>query len=153
MIRSFIAKVSHNSRCAPLRTVNFAKKPPSPVVTAGGTPSSGTNVSLIGSLTVLNPNSEHLLDVLVTVERRKVLDLFAGANKTRRNSQFVLNCDHHPTFATAVEFSYDQAGESDRLMKLARLTKCVAAGGGINHQQALVWCSRIMFGQASFNFV
>ena len=88
MIRSFIAKVSHNSRCAPLRTVNFAKKPPSPVVTAGGTPSSGTNVSLIGSLTVLNPSSEHLLDVLVTVERRKVLAIRYHNPVLRRRTFF-----------------------------------------------------------------
>ena len=41
MMSNLIAKVSHNSRCAPLRTVNFAIKPPRPVAMTGGTPSSG----------------------------------------------------------------------------------------------------------------
>src|SRR5256885_1975836 len=37
MIRSFIRNVSHNSRSAPLSTVNFAKKPVSPVAPTGAT--------------------------------------------------------------------------------------------------------------------
>src|SRR5947208_15143557 len=49
MMNNLIRNVSHNSRCAPLSTVNFAIKPRGPVSTTGGTLSSGGNVSLTAS--------------------------------------------------------------------------------------------------------
>src|SRR5438034_9603335 len=46
-MRNLIRNVSHNSRCAPLRTVNFAMKPRRPVATPAGTVSSDGITSLI----------------------------------------------------------------------------------------------------------
>lgn len=46
---SLMAKVSQSSRCAPFKTVNFAKKPLSPVVTAGGTTGSSAGIAVVGS--------------------------------------------------------------------------------------------------------
>ena len=51
-------KVSHNSRRALLRTVNFAMKPRSPIATTAGTVSSGAIVSLITWRTALNLREE-----------------------------------------------------------------------------------------------
>src|SRR5215470_17341828 len=53
-MRNLIRNVSHNSRCAPLRTVNFAMKPRRPVVVSGGTVSSEGITSLVVWPTSLN---------------------------------------------------------------------------------------------------
>ena len=53
-MRNLIRKVSHNSRCAPLSTVNFAMKPRRPVVVSGGTVSSEGITSLVIWPTALN---------------------------------------------------------------------------------------------------
>src|SRR5438046_4257223 len=52
-MRSLIRNVSQSSRRAPLRTVNFARKPRSPAAGIGPTFSSGTTTSLITSDTLL----------------------------------------------------------------------------------------------------
>src|SRR6266568_7877643 len=110
MIRSFIKNVSHNSRSAPLSTVNFARKP---VASIGATLSSGTNVSLVASLTGFELQLQHLRDKFAPVERREVVDLFPRANEARRNAKFILNCNDDSTFAAAVEFCDDQASKAD----------------------------------------
>jgi hypothetical protein len=53
-MRNLIRNVSHNSRCAPLSTVNFAMKPLRPVASSGGTVSSGGITSLVIWPTGLN---------------------------------------------------------------------------------------------------
>ena len=53
-MRNLIRNVSHNSRCAPLSTVNFAMKPRRPVATPAGTVSSDGITSLVVWPTALN---------------------------------------------------------------------------------------------------
>jgi hypothetical protein len=53
-MRNLIRNVSHNSRCAPLSTVNFAMKPRRPVAASGATVSSAGITSLVVWPTALN---------------------------------------------------------------------------------------------------
>ena len=79
--------------------------------------------------------------------------LFARANKARRNSELILNRHDDAAFAAAVEFGHDQAGESERIVKFARLTERVAAGGRIDDEQRLVRRVRIKFAESAFYFL
>ena len=65
--------------------------------------------------------SQQIFDVRFPIERRKIVELFAGADEARGNSKFILDRDDDPAFAAAVEFGDDQASESKRIVKLACL--------------------------------
>src|SRR4029453_7184328 len=76
--------------------------------------------------------------------------LFAGSDETRGNSKFILDRHNNPTFAAAIEFGDDKASESKRVLKLACLTKRIAAGRRIDYQQGFVRRVRIEFAQSAF---
>ena len=66
--------------------------------------------------------SQQIFDVLFPIERRKIVELFAGADEARGNSKFILDRHHNAAFAAAIEFGHDQASESKRVVELACLT-------------------------------
>ena len=98
------------------------------------------------------PKSKHLLDEEAALEEGEVAELFAGADETRGNAEFVLNGDDHAAFAAAVELGDDDAGEPGRFVKLAGLAHGVAAGGGIDDEQRFVRRLRVGFGRMRFTF-
>ena len=55
-----------------------------------------------------NLRSQHFGHKFARVERREVVDLFAGADEARGNFQFILDRNHDSAFAAAVEFGHDQ---------------------------------------------
>src|SRR5437867_5649108 len=55
------------------------------------------------------PPLEEIVDVHVAIEQREIVEPFAGADKTRWNSKFILNCNDDPTFAASIEFCHDQS--------------------------------------------
>src|SRR6266567_4701047 len=152
-MRNLMRNVSHKFRCAPLSTVNFARKLPNPLGTTGGTVSSGMTVALIASPTAPRSKLQHVREKLSRVEPRKVVDVFASADETRRNSEFVLNCNYDPAFAAAIEFGDDEASKRQRTMEFAGLGQRVAAGRGVDHEQCLVRRVGIEFGERPFHFL
>src|SRR4030081_538494 len=152
-MKNLIRNVSHKSRRAPLSTVNFATKPRSPVGATTGTISSGAVVALIAWPTASAYRLQNVREKLPRVEPRKVVDIFASADKTRWNSKFILNRNHDPAFAAAIEFSDDQTAEFKRAMEFARLTESIAARGRINCEQCLVRRVRIEFPQSALYFL
>ena len=66
--------------------------------------------------------SQQIFDVPLPIERRKIVELFAGADETRGNSKFILDRHHNAAFAAAIEFGHDQASKSKRVVELACLT-------------------------------
>ena len=66
--------------------------------------------------------SQQILEVSFPLERREIVELFAGADEARGNSKFILDRHHNAAFAAAIEFGHDQASESKRVVELARLT-------------------------------
>ena len=67
-----------------------------------------TNASAEARLSSGSRKLQHFRYKFARVERREVVDLFAGADEARGNFQFVLNCNHDSAFAAAVEFGHDQ---------------------------------------------
>src|SRR6266542_5775863 len=57
------------------------------------------------------PPLQKICDVHVATEQREIVEPFAGADKTRWNSKFILNCNDDPTFAASIEFCHDQSSE------------------------------------------
>jgi len=82
----------------------------------------------------VDPWLQHFGYKLVGVEWREAFYPFAGADEAGGNFEFVLNCNHDSALAAAVELGHDQTGQSERLMKFARLTECVAASCRVNHE-------------------
>src|SRR5437588_372607 len=152
-MRNLMRNVSHKLRCAPLSTVNFARNPRNPVGTTAGTNSSGAFIALIASPTASASRLQHVCEKLPSVERREIHDVFASAGETRRNSEFVLNCNYDPAFAAAIEFGDDEASKRQRTMEFASLVDCVAAGRGVDHEQCLVRRVGIEFGENAFHFL
>src|SRR5437016_6099270 len=133
-MRNLMRNVSHKLRCAPLSTVNFARKPRNPVGTTGGTVSSATSVVLIASPTAPRSKLKHVRKKLPRVERREIVGCFASADKTRWDSKFILNRYNDPAFAASIEFGDDQPAKFKRIMEFARLGESIAARGCINYQ-------------------
>src|SRR5438874_965151 len=148
-MRNLIRNVSQSSRCAPLSTVNFEMNP---LIAPGATCSSAGAVPFNVSATMSISPLQHLRHKFARVERREVVDLFAGADESRWNFQFILDRDHDSAFAAAIEFSHDQTGKPEGLMKFARLTERITAGGCIDHEKNFMRRSRIGFGQGAFRF-
>jgi len=117
--------VSHNSRCAPFRTVNFARNPRKPLTETGGTVPSGAIASLATSDTAGNfaekplattsragtgrLSSDQIVDVRLAIEGGEIVDLLAGADEAGRNFEFFLDGDNDAAFAAAVELGHDEA--------------------------------------------
>jgi len=51
--------------------------------------------------------SQQIFQVHLPLERREIVELFAGADEARGNSKFILDCYHNAAFATAIEFGHD----------------------------------------------
>src|SRR5439155_21644630 len=96
---------------------------------------------------------DQILDIFLPVERRKVVDVFASADKTRWNSKFILDRVDDSAFAAAIEFRDNQAGESNRVVEFAGLTECVTAGGRIDDQQRFLRGVRNEFAERAFHFL
>src|SRR6266496_5968161 len=152
-MRNLMRNVSHKLRCAPLSTVNFARKPRNPVGTTGGTVSSATSVVLIASPTAPRSKLKHVRKKLPRVERREIVGCFAGADKTRGNSEFILNRYNDPAFAAAIEFCDNYASEREGTVEFAGLAQGIAAGGCVHHKQCLVGCVRIELAERAFHLV
>ena len=95
------------------------------------------------------PDLNHIGDEITTIELFEILQLFAGADKTCWNSKFVLNGNDDSAFAAAIKFGRDQAGQSNGLVKLARLGEGVSTGGGIDNQQCFMWRLRVILGETA----
>src|SRR6266550_2598016 len=79
--------------------------------------------ALSTSLRMVTPlRSQQIFEVRLSIERRKIVELFASADEPRGNSKFILDCHHNAAFAAAIEFGHDQTSESKRVVKLACLT-------------------------------
>src|SRR6476619_4032715 len=94
--------------------------------------------------------SQQIFDVRFPIERRKIAELFAGADEARGNSKFILDRHNNPTFAAAIEFGHDKAGEAKRVLKLACITKRITAGRRIDYQQRFVTRVPIEFAEGAF---
>src|SRR6266403_598079 len=152
-MRNLMRNVSHKLRCAPLSTVNFARKPRNPAGTTGGTVSSATSVVLIASPTAPRSKLKHVRKKLPRVERREIVDCFASADKTRRNSEFILNRYNDAAFAASIEFGDDHPSERQRTVEFAGLAESIAASGCVDHEQCLVRPVGIEFGERAFHFL
>src|SRR5205807_7402591 len=97
--------------------------------------------------------SQQIFEVLFPIERREIVELFAGTYEARGNSKFILDRYDYATFAATIEFRHDQTSESKRVVKFACLTKRVAAGSSIDDEQRLLRCVRIKFAQSAFYLV
>src|SRR6266545_599004 len=137
-MKNLIRKVSHNSRCAPFRTVNFARKPRRPVASTAGTVSSGAIAALIAWPTAFGFRLQHVRDKFASVEGREIVQLFAGADKARWNSKFILNRDDDSALADTIELGDDEASQFDCVLEFARPVERVAARWCINHQQGFI---------------
>src|SRR4026207_321452 len=78
---------------------------------------------------------QHVRNECAPIEWREIIQLFAGADKTRWDSKFVLDCDDDATFAAAVELGDDNTGQSNGALEFARLAERVAASRRIDHEQ------------------
>src|SRR6266496_1456924 len=137
-MRNLIRKVSHNSRCAPFSTVNFARNPRRPVASTAGTVSSGGIAALIAWPTAFGSRLQHVRDKFASVERREIVQVFGGADKARWNSKLIRDRHDLSALAAAVQLGNDEAGESDCALEFARLVERVAVRCCINHQQGFM---------------
>lgn len=78
-------------------------------------------------------HSKKLFDESFAVEWGKIGFLFAGANETSGDAEFLLNGHGHAAFAAPIEFGEDDSGESNGFVKFRCLHERVRAGGGIEH--------------------
>src|SRR5882724_2627138 len=152
-MRNLMRNVSHKLRCAPLSTVNFPMKPRNPVGMTGGTVSSATSVVLIASPTARRSKLKHVRKKLPRVEQREIVGCFASADKTRRNSEFILNRYNDPAFAASIEFRDKHASKRQRTVEFAGLAEGIAASGCIDHEQCLVRRVGIEFSERAFHFL
>ena len=53
---------------------------------------------------------QHVRNECALIEWREIIQLLAGADETRWDSKFVLDCDDDATFAAAVELGDDHTG-------------------------------------------
>ena len=60
--------------------------------------------------------SQQIFEVRLPIELREIVELFAGADEARGNSEFILDRHHNAAFAAAIEFGHDQASESKRVV-------------------------------------
>jgi len=65
--------------------------------------------------------SQQVFEVRLPIEHRKIIELFAGADKAGGNSKLILNRHDNTAFAAAIELGHDQASESKRIVELAGL--------------------------------
>src|SRR5438046_3444968 len=151
-MRNLMRNVSHKLCCAPLSTVNFARKPRNPVGTTGGTVSSAMSVVLIASPTASRSKLKHVRKKLPRVEPREIVGCFASADKTRRNSKFILNRYYDPAFAAAIEFGDNHASKRQRTVEFAGLAEGITASGCVDHEQCLLRRVGIEFGERAFHF-
>src|SRR5207247_10462875 len=136
-MRNLMRNVSHKLCCAPLSTVNFDRKPRNPVGTTGGTVSSAMSVVLIASPTASRSKLKHVRKKLPRVEPREIVGCFASADKTRRNSKFILNRYYDPAFAPAIEFGANHASNRQRIGDVVGLAEGLPAKGCVDHAQCL----------------
>ena len=75
------------------------------------------------SLRMTKPlRSQQVFEVRSSLEGRKIVQLFAGADEARGNSKFILDRHDNAAPAAAIEFGHDQASESKRVVEFACLT-------------------------------
>src|SRR5438876_3067025 len=94
---------------------------------------------------------QQILDVRPPIECRKIIQLFAGADETRWDSQFVLDRDNDAAFAAAVELGDDKTSQSNGGLKFARLAERVAASRRIDHKQRFMRRVRVVLGESAFH--
>src|SRR6266550_7464578 len=93
---------------------------------------------------------QQIVNVRLAIERGEIIELLAGAHKSRCNSKVILNCDDDSAFAAAVELGDDKTSESDCALEFARLIERIAASCRIDHQQSLMRRVRVMFAESAF---
>ena len=60
------------------------------------------------SLRMTKPSDHNKFSMVrLPIEWREIIELFAGADETCRNSKFILDCDYDAAFAAAVELGDD----------------------------------------------
>src|SRR6266516_6318731 len=132
-MKNLIRKVSHNSRCAPFSTVNFARNPRRPGASTAGTVSSGAIAALIAWPTAFGFRLQHVRDKFASVERREIVQLFAGADKARWNSKLIRDRHDDAALAAAIELGDDETSQFNCVLEFACLVERVAARWCINH--------------------
>src|SRR3569833_1855803 len=94
---------------------------------------------------------EQGLDEIAGIERPQVVDAFADADETDRQLHLLGNCENNAALGGAVELGEDEAGETYRLVELARLIERILAGAGVDHEQGLVRRGGLELGHHAFD--
>src|SRR5580704_9580979 len=95
--------------------------------------------------------SQQIFDVRLPIERREIIQLFAGADETRWDSKFVLDRDNDAPFAAAIEFCDNNTSQANGGLKFARLAKRVAASRCIDYKQRFMRRLRVVLGESAFH--
>src|SRR3569623_253952 len=103
------------------------------------------------TLRLLRLAREQGLDEIAGIEGPQVIDAFADADETDRQLHLLGNCEDDAALGGAVELGEDEAGETYRLVELARLIERILAGAGVDHEQGLVRRGGLELGHHAFD--
>lgn len=81
---------------------------------------------------------QHLFHEGAAFEELEVAEVFAGTDEARGDAELFLDGDDDAAFAAAIELGDDEAGEAGGFLEDAGLGDGVAAGGGVDNEEALV---------------
>ena len=88
---------------------------------------------------------------LLALKAGELFGLFAGADETGSDLEFLLNSSSDAAFAGAVEFGNDEAIERHRFLEFAGLVEGVPACGGIDHEKCFMWSGFVLLANGALD--